>query len=241
MWLRYQSAETPKVTGKTDESTPVTNRTALRTRMLDQGPESLDDAELLALMLHSGSVPADSLEALRHLVHKVGGLHGIERASISELKAMKGIGDSKAARIKAGLELGRRFAQHPLRPGDALTGSADVWRAFGARYRHIPQEHFIALMLDSKNRVIETAIISKGTLTSSPAHPREVFKQAVRNSASGIILLHNHPSGDPTPSPDDRALTQRLAEAGVILGIRVLDHIILGGEAYFSFKDAGLL
>jgi DNA repair protein RadC len=124
-----------------------------------------------------------------------------------------------------------------LRPGEPIACSNDVWRAYRARFLYLPQEHFVIILLDAKHRVITDQIVSKGTLTGSLAHPREVFAAAVRHAAAGIILLHNHPSGDPAPSHDDRSVTRRLKEAGEILGIKVLDHIILGADRFYSFSD----
>ncbi len=126
-----------------------------------------------------------------------------------------------------------------LAPGDPIRCSEDIWRAYRGRFRNLPQEHFVIVLLDSKNRILRDHIVSKGSLTGSMAHPREVFQQAIRHAASGVILMHNHPSGDASPSREDKDVTDRLKEAGEILGIRVLDHVVLGADDYYSFKDEG--
>jgi len=214
---------------------PATQK--LKHRFDSKGGENLDESELLALFFQgpqSGQAPVELAELL---LRRFGGLKGIDASSLAELQEFKGIGESKARQIKAAFELGRRLAAQPIQNGEPIGSSRDVYLAFRSRYRHIPQEHFITLLLDTKNRLIETCIVSKGSLNGSLTHPREVFKQAVRHSAAGVILIHNHPSGDPAPSNEDISVTKQLAEAGKILGIRVLDHIILGSETYYSFRD----
>lgn len=207
----------------------------------EHGAEGLDEGELLTLLLQSGRAGVKGIRGASALVRRLGGLHGIARASLAELMSIPEIGEAKARQIKAAFELGRRLAMNPLRRGDPIEGSADVWYAFRRRYEHIAQEHFITLLLDTKNRVMGTHLVSKGSLSASSAHPREVFKEAIRQSAASVILMHTHPSGDPEPSREDLAVTKHLAKAGELLGIRVLDHIILGSEKYFSFKDAELM
>lgn len=233
-WRKYREAEASPSQDAGDAEIAL-----LRKRVDDQQEETLADPEALALFLYSGQPGARPLQTAELLLRRFGGLRGLEMATIQELTDVKGIGEGRARQLKAAFELGRRLMSQPLRRGDSFTGSMDVWLAFRNRYRHIPQEHFITLLLDTRNRVIESSLISKGTLNGSHAHPREVFKQAIRHSASAVILMHNHPSGDPAPSPEDVAVTRQLADAGRILGIRVLDHIILGGETYYSFKDEG--
>ena len=204
------------------------------------GAENLADAELLALFLQSAA-EGGGIKLAERLIKKFGGFKEMMSAAPAEFEGIKGIGAGRARQIMAALELGRRLAENPLHPGDAIDCSNDIWLAYRSRYRHTPQEHLILILLDTRNRVMEAKLVSKGTLSGSPAHPREVFKRAVHQSASGVILLHNHPSGDPTPSSEDFAVTKQLADAGRILGIRVLDHIILGDETYYSFKDEGRL
>ena len=238
LFVRYRPSPS-ELKSTSEESAPQLQAMA---RIVEREEfEFLDDSELLALFIYGGKITPDGLATAESLLRRFGGIQGLESASLQELRTAPGMTDIRAEALKFGLELGRRIMTQPLRRGVEICDSMTVWQAFKRRYRHIPQEHFITLLLDSKNRVMETCIVSKGTLNGSLTHPREVFKQAVRHSASGVILMHNHPSGDPTPSPQDRGVTRQLSEAGHVLGIRVLDHIILGNETYYSFKDEGLM
>ncbi len=238
LYFRFRAAQ-PSEAMK--ESSAGPNLKELKHRLDSEGAESLADSELLALLLESGDRKRDAIQMACDLITRFDGLKGIDACPVAEFQATKTLSAAKARRIKAGIELGRRLSRQTLQSGDSITSSQDVWLAFRNRYSHIPQEHFISVLLDTKNRVIHSHIVSKGSLTGSLAHPREVFKEAIRRSAGAVILLHNHPSGDPEPSSEDVAITRRLAEAGKLLGIRVLDHIILGGETYYSFKDEGKL
>lgn len=238
MWFRVTGSRSKEAGDDGAREAPAQR---LKKRWQEHEPGELDDAELLASLLGGNRAPGGPLEAAEDLIRRFGGLKGIEMASTHELARFKGIGEARARQVKSALELGKRLSLQPVRRGDPITQSHEVWTAFRDRYRHIAQEHFIVLLLDTKNRLIQTHLVSKGSLNSSPAHPREVFKQAIRLSASGVILMHNHPSGDPEPSAEDIAITNQLADAGKILGIRVLDHIILGGEGYYSFRDEGNL
>ncbi len=208
----------------------------VRERLARDGGERLDDVELLAALLGAGG----GLELAAALLERFGNLPSLERASLVELTAVRGLTRARALQLKAALELGRRFAMTALAPGEQIRCADDIWQAYRGRFRNLPQEHFVIVLLDSKNRIMRDQIVSKGTLTGSLAHPREVFQQAIRHAASAIILMHNHPSGDPQPSPEDKEVTRRLREAGELLGIRVLDHIILGADDFFSFRDEGI-
>ncbi|MBI1785538.1 DNA repair protein RadC, partial [Candidatus Sumerlaeota bacterium] len=241
LWARFRERGVPPArrdNPAAPESDSSSGIDSVKERFDSQGAESLADAELLALFLQSTS-EGGALKLADLLLQKFDGIKGMMAAAPAEFKGIKGVGEARARQIQAALELGRRLAENPLRPGDPVDCSNDIWLAYRSRYRHTPQEHLILILLDTRNRVIEAKLVSKGTLSGSPAHPREVFKRAVQQSASGVILMHNHPSGDPTPSSDDFAVTKQLAEAGRILGIRVLDHIILGDKTYYSFKDEG--
>jgi len=210
-----------------------------RERLRDLGPRALSDAELVALLLRTGARGVDVLSLSRSLLGRFGGLRGVVRATESELCGAPGIGPAKTASLVAALEIGRRLATRRLRIGDRISGPSDVYRHFFERLRDCPQECFLALHLDGRHRVRGEALVSQGTLTSSLVHPREVFYRAVRESAAALILVHNHPSGDPDPSSEDREVTRRLARAGEILGIRVLDHVIVAEQGYHSFGEAG--
>ena len=174
-----------------------------------------------------------------HLLRQFGGLAALKQVSVSELCSVNGIGPAKAAQILASLELGRRSLAEPLNLGLQALSSRDIYHHYHPLLRDMKRELFKLLMFDGKNRLIKEMTISTGSLSLNIVHPREVFKPAVRESASSVILLHNHPSGDPTPSPEDRELTRRLVKAGRIMGIKVLDHIVIGDGRYFSFADQG--
>lgn len=237
-WLRMGRAAERTRSERADAAPLLAS---LRRRFDEKSPESLDDPEILALFLQGGTGEVEPLTLAEDLLRRFGGLEGLRRASPEELRRIKGVGEGRARQIRAAIELGRRVTAEPMRRGVSFTESGQVWKAFRDRYRHLPQEHFATILLDSRNRVIETCVVSRGTLNSSPSAPREVFRAAIRAAASGVILMHNHPSGDPTPSRDDLHATESLAAAGRVLGIRVLDHIILGHDAYYSFKDEGEL
>lgn len=212
-----------------------------RERLTSVGASVLSDAELLALLLRTGGRGADALATATSLLDVHGGLHGLARAGGSELAASAGIGPAKSASICAALELGRRLATRRLHPGASIRGPADVFAHFHPRLRHEPQERFIALLLDGRHRVLREENISQGTLTASLVHPREVFRSALRESAAALILVHNHPSGDPTPSAEDREVTGRLVSAGELLGVRVMDHVVVAERGYRSLREEGLI
>ena len=155
------------------------------------------------------------------------------------LCAAPGLGPAKAASLLAAAEIGRRLASRPLRPGDVIRSPADVHRHFHQRLRDARREHFMVLLLDGRHRVMRESRISEGTLTASLVHPREVFRAAVQAAAAAIVLVHNHPSGDPSPSPEDADVTRRLVAAGQVVGIQVLDHVIVADEGFHSFKENG--
>lgn len=212
-----------------------------RERLNAVGASVLSDAELLALLLRTGGRGVDALATATSLLEAHGGLHGLSRAGGSELAAAAGIGPAKSATICAALELGRRLATRRLHPGAAIGGPADVFAHFHPHLRHAPQERFIALLLDGRHRVLREETISQGTLTASLVHPREVFRSALRESAAALILVHNHPSGDPTPSAEDREVTGRLVRAGELLGVRVMDHVVVAERGYRSLREEGLI
>ena len=212
-----------------------------RERLLAKGPDALTDAQLLAILLRTGRRDSSAVEVAIELLGQVEGISGLAKCGIEELCTIEGIGPAKAAQLKAAVELGRRSLAAPLSTGTRISSSTDLFRHFSPMLRDRKQELFKVVLLDAKNIIIKEATVSEGTLTLSIVHPREVFALAIRESAAGVIFLHNHPSGDPTPSPEDRRLTDRLAAAGKLLGITVLDHVIIGDGRYVSFADEGWL
>lgn len=212
-----------------------------RERMLKYGPEALSEVELIALLLRSGTAASSALDLGALLLAHFEGVRGLMQAGVQELQAMKGIGPAKATEIKAALELGRRVATAPPAERPVIRTPDDVRALVMEDYRHLDREHFGVLLLNTKHQVLADERISVGTLNSSNVHPREVFKNAIRRSAAALVLVHNHPSGDPTPSRQDIELTGRLVEAGLIIGIEILDHVIIGDNKYISFRAEGLI
>jgi DNA repair protein RadC len=201
----------------------------------------LSDAELVALLLRTGERGADALAVAEELLARLGGLRGLAGAARGELRSVAGVGPVKGASLEAALELGRRVATRRLRVGDVVLGPEDVFRHFHARLRDAPHERFLVLLLDGRHRVLREVVTSQGTLTASLVHPREVFRPALREAAAALILVHNHPSGDPAPSREDREVTERLARAGEILGVPVLDHVIVAEHGWASLREQGAL
>ncbi len=175
------------------------------------------------------------------LLRKLEGLQGLSNRSVEELCRISGIGPAKAAQLKAAIELGKRVLAAPLSSGMQVASSSDLFRHYYPLLRDLRHEVFKVVLLDAKHAIIREATISEGSLTVSIVHPREVFNLAVRESAAAVIFVHNHPSGDPSPSEEDRVLTARLVAAGELLGIQVLDHLIVGDGRYTSFSDQGWL
>jgi DNA repair protein RadC len=216
-----------------------------RERLAKFGAESLSEAQLLAIVLATGdaSTGQSALDLARNLMHTFGSLRALDASSVSELCQTKGIGPAKATTIKAALELGKRLLSEPSRRKVKITGPQDVVAHYQPHLQHLRKEIFKVILLDTKHYVQKDVTISEGSLSASLVHPREAFLPAIKDSAAAVIFVHNHPSGDPTPSPEDKNLTQRLAEVGRLVGIGVLDHVIIGAgkPGYMSFRDAGLL
>ncbi len=212
-----------------------------RERLLKEGPQFLSDIELLAIMLRTGSTDASAVELATALLGYFGGLKQLLGASVEELSAFKGVGPAKVAQVKAALELGRRVAMATAWDRPSIKSPENAAALVMEEMRHLDREHFWALLLNTKNQLLARETISIGTLNSSAIHPRELFKAAIKRSAAGVILVHNHPSGDPTPSRQDIEVTRRLVEAGNIIGINVLDHLVIGDNKFISFKAEGLL
>jgi DNA repair protein RadC len=220
---------------------PVADRP--REKLLSTGSATLSDTELLALILRTGhaGTGTSALDLSRQLLNRFGSLRAMVSATATELCEEPGIGPAKAAEILALGELARRFAATPLDPGTCFTSSRQVFAHFHERLRDLKKEVFLTLMLDSKNRVLRELQISEGSLNASIVHPREVFQPVIRESAAAVLFVHNHPSGDPEPSREDLELTNRLSDAGALMGVRVLDHIIIGSGRYISLADQGLI
>ena len=214
-----------------------------REKLLNNGAATLSDTELLAIVLRNGnaSTGESAIDHARLLLGKFGGLKGIDEASIAELTGIKGIGTAKAAEIKASLEIARRLGGAKWQAGEPLRSAEDVFRHFHESLAREKRELFYVVLLNNKNKKIRDVKISEGSLTASLVHPREVYNPVIRESAAAVIFVHNHPSGDPAPSPEDIEITRRLKEVGEVMGVRVLDHVVIGHERYFSFSDRGLL
>ena len=215
-----------------------------REKLLKRGAAALSDAELLALVLRTGDAAAgkSAIDLGRELLERFdGNLRELAKAELNELQQIKGLGLAKAASIKAAFTLGSRFQARRLETLERFTSPAQVFDFFHHELRDNRKELFLILLLDGKNRITRKVQVSEGSLNQSIVHPREVFAPAVRESAAAVIFIHNHPSGDPAPSREDREITRRLKEAGEILGIKVLDHIIIGDGSYYSFVESGLL
>lgn len=208
-----------------------------REKLEKYGPERLSDSELLAILLRTGSEGVNVVELANKILKKFSGV-GLAKASVKELKNTFGLGSAKACEIAACYELGRRHLQN--KQSIMLLSPKDVWDELKDIRGH-KKEHFVIFFLDSRSQEIKREIISVGSLNANLVHPREVFEPAVRHLAAQVIIAHNHPSGDTEPSAEDLAITKRLAEAGKILGIEIIDHIIASKSGYFSFKEQRLI
>jgi len=219
---------------------PVTERP--RERLLRYGADKLSGEELLAVLISRGAGGAPGRDIAHELLVRFGSVAAIADATVEELKRVPGIGTAKACQIKAAFELARRF-QESLAPDtrEALTSPEAVVKVIKPMLVERKKECFFTVLLDARNRYIRTELVSVGSLDATIAHPREVFNPALHDRAPSIIIVHNHPSGDPTPSGEDISLTRRLREAGNVLGIKLLDHIIIAGEKFYSFRGQGLL
>ncbi len=215
-----------------------------RERLLKLGAHELSTAQLMAIILRTGTRDKSALELARELLMQFNGVREIEDASLAEFRTVKGIGSAKVAQLKAAFELGRRLmATNPdgasMLP--SFKNSREVFDHYRPKFYGLKKERFLCALLDTKNRVFKETVVSEGTLTSSLVHPREVFRGAIKEASASVLFLHNHPSGDTTPSRDDIAITERLVETGRIIGIEVLDHIIISDNSYLSLLEKGYL
>ena len=212
-----------------------------RERLIKYGAENLSDAQLLAIIIRTGGAGKSVLALAMELLEKFGGLRDIDTASIVDLSFTKGMGKAKIAQLKAAFELGKRLMSEPMGNNPVFSSSHLVYSYFAPRFKNAKKETFFCALLDAKNRLMREVKVSEGTLTNSLIHPREAFKEAIRESAASVIFVHNHPSGDPGPSRDDIAVTERLKATGDIVGITVLDHVIVGDGTYVSLKEKGMV
>lgn len=223
------SSHRPKIKDLSDNERPMEKLQFL-------GREALTDVELLAILIGTGTREASALELAYQVLIHFGNHEQLMEAGVEELMEIKGIGLSKASRIIAGLEIGKRIRSRASIRKYQVTQPEDIYDLYEERLRYENVEHFLVILLDTKNQIIGEVVASKGDLNKTIVNPREVFKIAIKRSCNSIMLVHNHPSGDPTPSKGDIVLTKRLVEAGDILGIQVLDHIIIGYGKYYSMK-----
>jgi DNA repair protein RadC len=219
---------------------PPTDRPRERLRAL--GAHALTTAELLALILGTGSQGRPAHEAAQHiLARSSGSLRKLGQLPMATLTELHGLGETKALAIHAALELGRRLSAEASDEGEPMRGPRDVWRWYAPRMEGLTVEEFHVAILDAQHRLERDVLVSRGILNSSLVHPREVFREAIAERAASIVLVHNHPSGDPNPSVDDRAITSQLVAAGRLLDIPIQDHVVIGRGRYVSFAEAGLL
>ncbi len=214
-----------------------------REKLIQRGAASLSDTELLAILLRTGTSSVSVLHLAEEVLAKYQdkGLVSIMNISPQEIASVHGVGLAKAATIVAAVELGRRLSAKAAQKLEKIEGPEDVARYASPLLRFEQKEHFLVMLLDVRNRVLAMPTISIGSLTASVAHPREIFREAIRYSAANMILIHNHPSGDPTPSREDIQITKQMMKAGEIMGIPVLDHVIIAGDGFLSLKEADCL
>ena len=212
-----------------------------REKLMELGPERLSESELLAILLRTGSKNQTAVALAKTIITRYDGLHELSSMNYREFFRLKGIGPVKAVTLIAAFEIARRIASLPVKQKLKVTDPEVVFRRYEPRLSHLKKEVFMILILNSANSLIRDIQISEGILNSSLVHPREVFQCAILESAASIVLLHNHPSGEAEPSQEDKIITRRMIEAGKLLDIPVLDHIIIGQRKYFSFREAGLI
>ena len=212
-----------------------------RERLFQMGPEALSNREILAILLRTGIKGENVLNLAERILVEAEGIAGLAKLTVHELEQLHGLGKAKAAEIKASVELGRRSVSADPLTRSVVNSPEDIAHLVMEEMRNLDREHFRVVTLTTKNHILGISPISVGSLNSSLVHPRECFKEAIRRNANAIILLHNHPSGDPTPSREDIEVTKRLVEGGHLLGIEVLDHVIIGDKRYISLKERGLI
>lgn len=211
-----------------------------RERLISAGADKLGESELLAILLRVGVAGRSAVQLGQHLLERFGGLAGIHRAPFEDLVAEKGIGQAKAAQIKAAIELGRRLHNTPAEERTIINNPAQAADLVKYDMQALEHEEMRAILLDTRNQVLEIREIYRGSVNTAQVRAADVFKPAVRRNATALIVVHNHPSGDPTPSPDDVAVTRELIKAGELIDVKVLDHIVIGRGRHVSMKERGL-
>lgn len=213
-----------------------------RERLKFHGPRALGSAELVAILLGSGTGGRSAVSVAQEILGSANGsLRRLASMPVASITAISGVGAVRAIGIHAALELGRRMACESREEGAPVRWPRDVFQIFAPKLEDLPVEEFHVAILDSQHRLERDVTVTRGLLNSSLVHPREVFREAIAENAAAIILVHNHPSGDPTPSGDDKAVTEQLVQAGKLLDIPVQDHVVIGRGRYVSFAEAGLL
>lgn len=210
-----------------------------RERLLQLGEARLSDAECVALVLRTGVRGEPAEQLAQRLLRRFGGLPGLAAASVRETAAQRGVGPVRAAALGAAFGLARRLAEAELRPGTRVRDGGDVARIVRDSARGSRRETFYTILLDRRHRVLSVQVVGTGSVDAVPVHPREVFSPAIRDGAAAVVAAHNHPSGDPTPSAEDRLVTDRLQRVGELVGIGLLDHVVVGEERYYSFAAEG--
>ncbi len=219
---------------------PMTERP--REKLYIHGPEALSNEELLAIIIRTGNKTDSAIDLARKILSRDNrGLVHLRDTTIQELMETKGVGECKAAQILAAIEIGKRINYRDALSKIKITEPSTIANLYMDEMRYLQKEHFKIILLDTKNQIIVTEEISVGTLNASIVHPRDVFRAAIKRNSNSMILIHNHPSGDPTPSNEDINITNRLIDAGNLIGIKVLDHIIIGDNRYISFKEKNLI
>ncbi len=211
-----------------------------RERLRSHGAKVLSSAELLAILLRVGVQGENAVQVGQRLLQSFGGLSGLHRAPFEELMSQHGIGEAKAAQIKAAIELGRRLTVESPEARPTINSPADAAALVQYEMSALEQEHLRVLLLDTRNHVLDVVEVYHGSVNMSQVRVGEVFKAAIRRNATAVIVVHNHPSGDPTPSPDDAAVTRALVQAGKLVDVELLDHLIIGQGKYVSMKERGL-
>jgi DNA repair protein RadC len=212
-----------------------------RERLIKYGPEVLSNSELLAILIRTGTKSESAIKIAQKMIGTTEGLQFVSTATVQELSLLKGIGAAKASQIKAAIELGRRLKNYRADHKIKINKPQDAVEILMEDMRYLKKEHLRVVFLNTKNIVVDVKDLSIGSLSSSVVHPREIFSEAIRKSSASIIVCHNHPSGDPTPSQEDINITLRLFEVGKLIGIDLLDHLIIGDGNYVSLKEKGVI